>query len=258
VTTTTIGGGTTTLPPVTTTTIGGGTTTLPPVTTTTIGGSAECPTSAELTVVAGTGNTCANNGDCAVGTCNTTLGRCHTVTELDSGWTGIAHDADVTDGIVALADITCGTGPVCGQCDIAGINPEPRNCRCANDNTKICNLPFEVDATSCGAGITCNCYVGPPLALSAGNTPACIVNRLATDISGTVNVDEGSGETNLDLRSQVFLGEALNVPCPVCGGTCTAVPGSYDHVLLRLGLRYELPCRRRRVRQLRRHQSTTA
>jgi hypothetical protein len=146
-----------------------------------------------------------------------------TVTELDSGWTGIAHDADLTDNVVVKASLDCGgTGPACGQCDIAGVDPEPRNCRCSNDNTIICNQPFAVNAIDCGVGNICNCYVGPPLSLSAGNTPACIVNRLAVDVTGTANVDEGSGSTNLDLRSQVFLGESLNVPCPVCGGTCTA------------------------------------
>jgi hypothetical protein len=145
-----------------------------------------------------------------------------TVTELDSGSTGIAHNADLTHNVVVKANLDCGgTGPACGQCDIAGVNPEPRNCRCEGLNQNICDEPFVADNDDC-AGAVCNCYVGPPLSLSAGNTPACIVNRLATDVTGTTNVDEGSGATSLDLRSIVFLGEALNVPCPACGGTCTA------------------------------------
>src|SRR6185295_17088306 len=176
-TTTSIGGTTTTsIGGTTTTSIGGTTTTsIGGTTTTTVGGSTECPSSANLTIAAGTGITCTNNADCAVGTCNLTLGRCVTVTELDSGWTGIAHDADLTDNVVVKANLDCGgTGPACGQCDIAGVDPEPRNCRCSNDNTIICNQPFAVNATDCGVGNICNCYVGPPLSLSAGNTPACI------------------------------------------------------------------------------------
>jgi hypothetical protein len=86
----------------------------------------------------------------------------------------------------------------------------------------ICDLPFAVDADSCGSGNVCNCYFGGPLPLSAGNTPACVVNRFAQNLTGTANVDTGEGRVEVHLRSQVFLGESLTVPCPVCGGTCTA------------------------------------
>jgi hypothetical protein len=139
---------------------------------------------------------CANNGDCDFGTCNATLGKCQTQTELDTGWTGIAHDADITDNVQMLGNVDCPNndgGPACGQCTITGINPEPGNCRCQGDNQKICNEPFVADQDDC-AGAVCNCYLGPPLALSAGNTPACVVNRFAEDVSGTTNVDTGESQ----------------------------------------------------------------
>jgi hypothetical protein len=181
-----------------------------------------CPNKGELTLYAGTGVTCANNGDCAVGECDTGLGRCTTVTELDTGWTGIAHDADINDEVIVTGQLVCpGPGPTCGECAVIGLLPDGDNCRCANDSRAICDEPFVADADNCGGAI-CNCYFGPPLPLSAGNTPACVVNRFANDISGTANIDSGQGEITANLRSVVFTGPLLWQPCPVCGGTCTA------------------------------------
>ena len=68
----------------------------------------------------------------------------------------------------------------------------------------------------------CNCYFGAPLPLSSGNTPACAVNRFSRDITGTLNVDTGEGESNVNLRSQVFLGESIIKPCPSCEAACSA------------------------------------
>lgn len=212
---------------VTTTTSAASTTTS--TTTTTLGGGnqdPQCPNKSSLVLWAGTtGVVCDDDGDCPAGTCNTGLGRCVTVSELDTGWTGIAHDADIVDQVATVADLVCpGPAPVCGECSIAGINPEPGYCRCANDNRKICDQPFVSDANDC-AGDVCNCYFGVPLPLSSGNTPACAVNRFRQDISGTVNVDTGEAETSVRLASMVFLGISPYEPCPSCGGTCTAPAG---------------------------------
>jgi hypothetical protein len=211
---------------VTTTTFGGTTTTM--TTTTTMGGGPQdpqCPNKAALVLFAGTtGVTCTNNSDCAPGTCDVGLGRCITVSQLDTGWTGVAHDADIVDQAVTVANLHCpGPAPVCGECNVTGINPEPGNCRCANDNRKICDQPFAVDLNDCG-GDVCNCYFGVPLPLSSGNTPACVVNRFRQNITGTVDVDLGAGETIVRLASIVYLGISTIEPCPSCGGTCTAPP----------------------------------
>jgi len=86
---------------------------------------------------------------------------------------------------------------------------------------------------TCSAGQcvgTCNCYFGPPLPLSSGNTPACILNRFANDISGTANVDLGSGSITANLKAIVFLGELVTVPCPYCTGDTTARDGLRDGI----------------------------
>ena len=240
-TTTTIGGGTTTTLGATTTTLGGTTTTLGG-TTTTLGGTtttvptttttlvaAECPSTVDLVLLAGTRNVCVTNADCSpVGACNESIGRCQTTTELDTGWTGIAHDADITDNQVVKANLDCGpANSPCGECNVTGLNPDPRNCRCANDNQAVCDEPFAADSDNC-SGDVCNCYIGPPLALSAGNTPACVVNRFANDVSGTTNVDTGESLAFIDLRSVVFLGIGLTEPCPYCTGDTTIGDGVRD------------------------------
>ncbi|TFH23068.1 MAG: hypothetical protein E4H03_07015 [Myxococcales bacterium] len=246
----------------------------------------QCPIKGELVIFAGvTNDSCTTDDDCPVppeagGFCDTGLGMCRTTTDLDTGWKGVAHDSDITDRITAVGSLSC-PGPFdptsaepCGECEVTGILPEPRNCRCSNNIRTICDNTFELDpddctlagvtcnvdndckrcsesleisclqdldcpqGEACQAGLstpscinnqcvgTCNCYFGPPLALSAANVPACVVNRFANDISGTANVDLGAGEITANLRSTVYLGELTTVPCPVCGGSCDAPAAS--------------------------------
>ncbi|HYC53817.1 MAG TPA: hypothetical protein VEL28_02650 [Candidatus Binatia bacterium] len=218
--TTTIDTPTTTLAD-TTTTLDTPTTTLDTPTTTLAPAGGACPGFGELTLYSGFGELCSNNGDCPVGTCDNARGRCRTVTELDSGWTGLAHDSDINNETLSRGFLDCpGTGGACGVCAVTGIDPSANNCRCAHDNQAICDNKFAVDADDC-AGQICNCYFGAPFPLSSGGTPACIVNRFFEDITGSANPDVGSGEITANLRTQVFLGITTTSPCPVCGGTCS-------------------------------------
>ena len=189
-----------------------------------------CPTSGQLVLFAGTtGVACTDNTDCAVGTCDGGLGVCTTATALDTGYTGIAHDSDINDQVVTRGNLIC-SGPFaggpepCGECLVTGLDPSNGYCRCANDNRTKCDQPFALDDDDCGGNV-CNCYFGPPLPLSSGNTPACVVNRFAEDISGTANVDTGEGQISARLASVVYLGINVLSPCPSCGGTCTAPAG---------------------------------
>jgi cysteine-rich repeat protein len=187
-----------------------------------------CPDRGQLLVLAAIGSTsCANNTDCSAvsGVCDTGLGRCISQTNLDSGWTGIAHGSDVVDQALAKAYLLCPgpAGPTCGLCAVTGIDPSSGNCRCAGDNRQTCDEPFANDADDCG-GALCQCYFGPPLPLSSGNTPACVVNRVRREPIGTANVDTGEANVAVSLAAEVYLGIDLTTPCPSCGGTCTAPP----------------------------------
>jgi hypothetical protein len=228
-----------TTPPTTTSTTSGGTTTT--VTTTTVTTTTtvplvqdpQCPATGELVLLAGYGGTCTTNGDCLAGVCDGVSGRCKTATKLDTGWTGLGQNADINDMVVTKGNLLCpgpfdgGSSEPCGECQVTGINPDPGYCRCANDTRQICDEPFVADNNDCGGAI-CNCYFGAPLPLSAGNVPACAVNRFAQDIYGTANVDLGSGQISASLRSIVYLGESIVDPCPYCTGDTTPDDGSRD------------------------------
>jgi len=207
------------------------TTTTTTTTSTTLGPQdPNCPEYGEVMVLSSARGSCATNAECEAGTCDPTLHRCRTATELDTGWTGISHDADVTDGLTVRAKLRCegpfdsGSPEPCGECKVIGLDPSERNCRCANDTHVICDEPLKADADDCG-GNMCECYLGPPLALSAGNTFVCVLNKYRSDVSGTANVDTGEGIAKNSLSSIVFLGEALTKPCPVCVGDPVAADG---------------------------------
>lgn len=218
-------------------------------TTTTMGaGHPQCPNVGELELFSHLSNTiCTTNGDCAAPrTCDTSLGICTTVADLDSGWTGVAHNSDINDQVKTRARLSCpGPAPTCGQCNVAGIDPTPGNCRCANNLRTYCDQPFVTDPDckicvggttpgitcsingdcvgggSCGAPSACECYFGTPFPLNSAGTHVCLVNRFAQDITGTANVDAGSGAITAILRTRVYAGIVDNQPCPVCGGKCS-------------------------------------
>ncbi len=184
----------------------------------------QCPNRGELVLYSKLSNIpCTDNNDCtAPRTCDTSISRCTTATELDTGWNGAGHDSDINDQVRAAARLACDgpPSPDCGQCDVLGLDPTPGNCRCANNVATKCDEPFQNDADDCG-GAACNCFFGAPFPLSAQGTPVCVSNKFSEDITGTANPDLGSGQISANLRSQVFLGHTRDLPCPVCGGKCS-------------------------------------
>jgi hypothetical protein len=199
------------------------TTTTIPTTTTLPPGDPDCPAFADVSIYSrDTLQACTTNGDCtAPRTCDTVAGRCSSPTETDLGWTGLAHDLDTNTGARLRLNLGCEgpAAPGCGTCTVAGVNPEPGNCRCANDPRTVCDNPLTT-ASECG-GSACNCYLGAPTPISAGGTPFCVLPRLASNVVGSVNVDTGDSELSANLRSVVYLGTGVRQPCPTCGGTCS-------------------------------------
>jgi hypothetical protein len=177
---------------------------------------ADCPGVAQFALLSKIRGACSTNDDCGgIAACDPTVGRCRTRTNLDIGWTGLAHEQDLDDVVPARLKLDC-TGPApCGECTISGLDPQLGNCRCANDNRIPCFTPHAADEASCG-GETCACYFGPPVPLSAGNVPTCLLNLVEDEVTGLVNVDEGSGTIEIPLLEEVFLGISILQPCPVC------------------------------------------
>lgn len=214
----------TTVPPTTTSTLSSPSSS---TTTTTLAVGTGCPDTLDITSFGGTGGECDGDADCPAGRCDLGLSRCVTATELDFGWTGIGHDMDTNDGWRLRARLACGGEAPCGECALTGIEPDHGACRCSNDNRAHCDEPFVADADDCG-GAECRCYAGPPLPTSVGSLPACILDRLAADVSGTIDVDTGDLAITLSLRALFFLGEDVFIPCAYCEGDTVAGDGVRD------------------------------
>ena len=239
-TTTTLGGGTTT-------TIGGGTTTTVGATTTTTiacgttfpvcGG--DCP-SGEFCVNTGAVCECqAGTGTCAPATVirniESRLGAFPSIrqTQLSTGWSGTAHQVDIPgDGDSADAvDVVCDAN--CESCSIT-LNPMKdvtgrSYCRCDNNPRVACDTVNGPDADDCG-GVSnnCTCYFGGPLAISAGGTPVCVLNKIRNDYGGTVNLRDGAWFDTANLASVVHLGISTTAPCPTCQNDVTPNDGVRD------------------------------
>lgn len=185
----------------------------------------ECPSVAQFALFAKIRGACTSNTDCAAfSVCDTSIGRCRTGTEADVGWTGLSHDYDTDDPVPARVFLDCEGPAPCGDCVVTGHDPSLGNCRCADDNRQPCFTVAGPDEEFCGGG-QCICNFGPPLPLSSGNTPVCVLNTLASQPDGDVNVDEGSGFINLHLAEKVYLGISNLQPCPLCVDDPTAADG---------------------------------
>ena len=118
--------------------------------------------------------------------------------DLDTGWTGVSHDLPgVDDAPTVSARVTgCDTdlgSPTCGQCTVTGpieYQGPANTCRCFNAGSPDASTLTTCDpeASTCGGGEVCQCFYGPPLPLSSGAVPACVVNKFNGTFSGTVNV----------------------------------------------------------------------
>jgi len=172
----------------------------------------------------------AGTGVCPIGFRSTVLagngaGGSTSNTFLDVGWTGVGHKFDLPGGVSLEADITCpNESAPCGNCTIDGVTQSgaiyDRFLRCTNDFSVRCDEPFANDIDDCG-GSPCTYVLGPPLPLSAAGNPACSINALAVDVSGSVVVDSGDFDLNLALGTRVFTPGVVLQPCPVCEGDIT-------------------------------------
>lgn len=200
-------------------------------TTTTIPvGDPQCPGTAELLLLArDTDQPCTDNADCTLPrTCDALLGHCVSATEEDRGWMGLGHESDTNDGVRLGLKLSCAgpAGPTCGSCDIVGFDPTAGNCRCADDPRQVCDNPFNPHSSDCPDNGACDCYAGPPIPLTTGGTPFCVVQQLAGHPGGTIDVDTGDITLEASLRARVFLGNLTTDPCPTCGGTCSNNPAA--------------------------------
>lgn len=110
--------------------------------------------------------------------------------DLDTGWTGIAHDQDALVGHVFDADTYgCSSGGPDTTCSFVGRYSTP--------------------------------YFGSPLPLSSGGVPICVVNEVVGVTNGTLELTTGDLTYDYSLNSRVYTGLAVSQPCPRCDGDVT-------------------------------------
>jgi cysteine-rich repeat protein len=160
--------------------------------------------------------------------------------DLDTGWSGISHDLPgVDDAPTTSARLSgCDTSlasPTCGQCNVAGpikYQGPANTCRCYNaaspDTSTLTSC--DPEAPACSGGQSCQCFYGPPLPLSSGAVPVCVINRFNGTFAGTINVANtgthaGKGASEVHLISSVYNGLGATNPCPKCNGDVTARDG---------------------------------
>lgn len=110
--------------------------------------------------------------------------------DLDTGWTGIAHNSVATHDNTVTTNLNC-TG---NSCNVDGSN--------------LVNQPF-----------------GSPLPLSAGGVSTCVLNSFREAVTGTYDCGTGCSESSAKLLSKVFLVQDASQPCPPCIGDATPNDG---------------------------------
>jgi len=178
--------------------------------------------------------------------------------DLDTGWTGDSHDHGVVEGggyVLDLSycdnitDFDCLTGPHCSAtealCKQDSDCPPGETCvksatatgpHCSDDimqpcdiciggsrDGQLCGTPGCPGGTcaTCNPGATCLKQLhGPPLPLSGGGVPVCVVTTFTEDIRGTRNIATGASSGRIRQGSVTHTGITVAKPCPVCGGFC--------------------------------------
>lgn len=154
-------------------------------------------------------------------------------TLLDTGWTGIAHDASIISAGKLTLDVTscpnagAGNTRPCGVCSFTGPLPNAdadnggiNNRRCTNDTSIKCT-----SNSPCLPNGTCQFYFGSNLPLSAGSVPVCIVNEISGAVTGTANFETGETNSIVNLLSHVYTGLQTDKPCATCVGDPTPNDG---------------------------------
>lgn len=148
--------------------------------------------------------------------------------DLDTGFTGLAHDAHVpSNGRLTLAVSGCANpNHPCGTCNVSGPLQNAggatfNNHRCQNDPWVQCTTPAD-----CPAAGPCIFFFGSPLPLVAGGVSTCVVNEISGSVGGTIDVEVGASTTTVPLRSKVHPTGTIDHPCPVCSRLCSGGPNN--------------------------------
>jgi hypothetical protein len=176
----------------------------------------------------------AHAGSAPVSSCSGGILTLRPGADIDWGWSGAAHNVDLTLGptfsyrIVSRcsdSDAVCSTADDCAskQCNAT--------CDCETDTS--CEIAGPIDPKRCLDGLDecttnadcpgsgeCASLAGPPLPLTieiTGETPLCFLVQLDAPVSGTIDTASGEVSLSTSLRWRGYLGDSLESPCPRCG-----------------------------------------
>jgi cysteine-rich repeat protein len=169
---------------------------------------------------------------CACKQCSSALIVSAPGSRIDSGWNGLAHEKDLIAGAAITTDVvrkcTDTQEPCTGDADCETGRCRP-GCDCDDPNHSTCETFGPTDERRCVRDLNvcttnddctssrCERFFGPPLPLSAADTPACITTFFEDDLTGTYDAQTGQGTSSAFLRARVHLGIAFDQPCPRCG-----------------------------------------
>ena len=128
--------------------------------------------------------------------------------DLDAGWTGTVHDARLQRGSRIFGEISGCDGQSDFDCEFFGNIGS----FCSTDPSRACTNNNQCS----GAGSCVIQYLGPPLPVSAGGVPACVLARFSTDAVGTFDLQSGDMAFSLGLNALAHLGLEVSQPCPIC------------------------------------------
>lgn len=127
---------------------------------------------------------------------------------LAAGWTGTVHGLQFQRGARITGELANCSSENDTLCDFFG----DVGSFCSADPSRACTN----DSQCNGAGQCVIQHFGPPLPLSVGGVPACILTRFSTDAVGTYDLQSGAMTFSLGLNALAHLALGGSDPCPIC------------------------------------------
>jgi len=128
--------------------------------------------------------------------------------ELHAGWTGTVHGLRFQRGGRIAGELANCDGQGDTLCDFFGNVGS----FCSADPSRACTN----DSQCSGAGQCVLQHFGPPLPLSVGGVPACVLTRFSTDAVGTHDLQSGATTVSFGLNAIAHLALGGSDPCPIC------------------------------------------
>jgi hypothetical protein len=137
--------------------------------------------------------------------------------DLDLGTGGVNHDTHFNEGDTLTLAVACSaaTAADCGNCTITGpLAPAAgiASRRCLHATNIACQRDDECPGSRCAD------LFGPPLPLTAGGVPSCVVAEIVSAGPGTYGPASGQLMLPLHLQWQFFVGIDVGISCPRCSG----------------------------------------